>query len=105
MPRFADPQTSQEIDNINEWHKCRDFLNRSGKKLSRKTCTGQTEDYPESKHRLNTGPKALYQALDTVPAIITKGKFQEVVAEKERRSNITLAEQGQVRKTTHYSMK
>ena len=56
-----------------------------------------TEDYPESKRRLNTGQKALYQALDIVPAIITKEKIQKVVAEKERRSNMTLTEQGRVR--------
>ena len=31
-----------------------------------------TEDYPESKRRLNKGQKALYQALDIAPAIITK---------------------------------
>ena len=43
-----------------------------------------TEDYPESKRRLNTGQKALYQALDIVPAIITKERFQEVAAEKEQ---------------------
>jgi len=64
-----------------------------------------TEDYPESKRRLNTGQKALYQALGVVPAIITKEQFQEVAAEKGRRSNITRTDAGRIRKSTHYSMK
>lgn len=63
------------------------------------------EDYPESKRQLNTGQKALYQALDIAPAIITKEQFQEVAAEKERRSNITRTDAGRIRKSTHYSMK
>ena len=63
------------------------------------------EDYPESKRRLNTGQKALYQALDIAPAIITKDQFQEVAAEKNRRSNIIKTDEGRARKTTHYSMK
>lgn len=64
-----------------------------------------TEYYPESKRRLNSGQKALYQALDAAPAIITKEQFQEVAAEKERRSNIIRTESGHSRKSTHYSMK
>jgi len=63
------------------------------------------DDYPESKRRLNTGQKALYQALDVAPAIITKEQFQEVAAERERRSNIIRTEGGHTRKSTHYSMR
>lgn len=64
-----------------------------------------TEDYPESKRRLNTGQKALYQALNIAPVIITKEQFQEVAAEKERRSNIIRTDAGRRRKSTHYSMR
>jgi DNA invertase Pin-like site-specific DNA recombinase len=64
-----------------------------------------TEEYPDSKRRPNKGEKALYQALDAVPAIITKEQFKAVAAEKERRSNIVLSDGRLVRKATHYSMK
>lgn len=63
------------------------------------------EDYPESKRRLNTGQKALYQALDIAPAIITKEQFQVAAAEMERRSNMSRTNDGRIRKSTHYSMK
>jgi len=63
------------------------------------------EDYPVSKRRSNTGQKALYQALDIASAIITKEQFQEVAAEKERRSNITRTDAGRIRKSAHYRMK
>ena len=54
-PRFADPQTSQEIDNISEWQKCRDFMNRSGKKFSRKTGTGQEQHRVQAYHSDDLG--------------------------------------------------
>jgi hypothetical protein len=64
-----------------------------------------TEEYQEIKRRLNTGQKTLYQALDIAPAIITKDQFQQVAAEKERRSNITRTDAGRIRKSMHNSMK
>lgn len=64
-----------------------------------------TEEYPDSKRRLNKGEKAMYQALEAVPAIISKDQFKVVAAEKDRRSNIVLLDGRLVRKATHYSMK
>ena len=60
--------------------------------------------FPNTKRKINEPIKhAMYQALGKHPAIISKEAFDEVQAERERRSNVIKGLEGAIRKSTRYS--
>lgn len=63
------------------------------------------DEYPNSKRHTNRGQTTQYKLMNGHPAIISEEQFNMVQAEKARRSNIQIDENGTLRKSTHYSMK
>lgn len=64
------------------------------------------EKYTGNVRLLNNGKHdAHYLVKDNNPAIITKGIFQAIQIEKQRRSNVTKSEDGNNRKSKKYSSK
>lgn len=63
------------------------------------------EGFLNTKRKINRGEKARYLATSNNPVIIPKEVFDKVAAIRAERSNVTRDEEGNVRKSTKYSMK
>ena len=60
--------------------------------------------FPNTKRIINEpSMRKMYQAIRNHPAIISKEAFNEVQAERERRSNVIRGSEGAIRKSTRYS--
>lgn len=79
----------------------------SKEKYTGNVLVGKTycEDYPNNQRLVNNGERQKYLATGNHPSIISDEQFERVKAEKARRSNIQVDENGITRKNTHYSMK
>ena len=58
---------------------------------------------PDTKRKSNDFTRTMYQAIGSHPAIISKEAFDEVQAERERRSNVIKGSGDAIRKSTRYS--
>lgn len=63
------------------------------------------EGFLNTKRKTNHGEKARYLATSNNPVIIPKEVFDKVAAIRAERSNVTRDEEGNIRKSTRYSMK
>jgi len=63
------------------------------------------EGFLNTKRKANRGEKARYLAIGNNPVIIPKEVFDKVAAIRAERSNVIKDEEGNIRKTTKYSMK
>jgi hypothetical protein len=63
------------------------------------------EGFLNTKRKTNRGEKARYVSLGNNPVIIPKEVFDKVAAIRAERSNVIREEEGNIRKTTKYSMK
>lgn len=60
--------------------------------------------FPDTRRKINEPvTHTMYQAIGSHPAIISKEAFDEVQAERERRSNVVKGTDGLIRKSTRYS--
>ncbi|WP_278246869.1 recombinase family protein [Peptoclostridium acidaminophilum] len=64
-----------------------------------------SKGYPDNERLINKDEKNKYLATNNHPPIISEEIFERVQAEKLRRSNIQIDNDGVKRKSTHYSMK
>jgi len=63
------------------------------------------EGFLNTKRKTNRGEKARYLATSNNPVIIPKEVFDKVAAIRAERSNVIKDEEGNIRKSTKYSMK
>jgi len=64
-----------------------------------------SEGFPNVTRKTNRGERNQFIAVGSHPAIIPKDIFEKVVAMREERSNVISGSDGNVRKSTRYSMK